>query len=249
MLGKPIMAYTLFKLLEKLSFATLAVTLIGTIPACAQLQPIPQPGNLPQPSETAPPEGGESKSPSWSKILTKVSAPDGWQVYPCDNPTLLCVQENGQILGTVELITFPVKGSHFSTMLATAGVSTDSFNVKNPKVLEALKLWVEDHYNIVKRDRESNPDGKLIFSSTGPENISVGRLPGLSYKFQTIHANGTLFERTVGYVTTDGNNLYLIVVGLTPGDFSGTFSDNIKLGKFEPYLADIIPALNLPISK
>lgn len=243
------MAYILLKLLKKLSFAAVTVTLTGTIVACAAIQPSPQPGNLPQPSETVTPQTGERKSLNWSNILTKVSAPDGWQVYPCDNPILLCVKENGQILGTVELITFPVKGSDFSSMLATAGVSTDSFNVKNPKVLEALRLWVEDHYSTVKRDRESNPDAKFIFSSTKPENISVGRLPGLSYKFQTIHTNGTLFERTVGYVTTDGNNLYVIVAGLTPQDPSGTFSEDVKLSKFEPYLADIIPTLNLPISK
>ncbi|MCP2730379.1 hypothetical protein [Limnofasciculus baicalensis] len=39
------------------------------------------------------------------------------------------------------------------------------------------------------------------------------------------------------------------MAGLTPGDYSGTFSEDAKLSKFEPYLAEIIPVLNLPISK
>ncbi|HBE17326.1 MAG TPA: hypothetical protein DDW51_06860, partial [Cyanobacteria bacterium UBA11367] len=94
------MAYILLKSLQRLSLTTVTVTLAGTIAACA-LQPSPQPGQIPQPSETVSPQTGDSQSLSWSKILTKVSAPDGWQVNPCDNPLLLCVQENGQLVGTV----------------------------------------------------------------------------------------------------------------------------------------------------
>lgn len=210
--------------------------------ACTKPQVQPQPAPLPEDAlsdgaidaaETAPSED-PAQDLSWSAILGPTSAPAGWQVTPCDNPILLCVYEGDDLLGTVELFTETVAGSTFETMLAEA----------NGDRIQALTTWSEQHYATLEQDRKMG-DSTVTFSSVPPEEVAVGGLPGLRYGFTTAHANGALIDRTFGYVTTDGETLYVFVTGVISGDPGGTFSDNAVAQQFEPYLADIIAGLNL----
>lgn len=226
-----------------LPLSGLLLATVGLL-GCANPQTQPQPEPLP--TEQAGPASTNSDSaatgdatlpaeqPGWAAILGETSAPAGWQVSPCINPTLLCVYENGEIIGTVELFVEPVEGSNFGTQLAESGGDQ----------ARALEAWVADHYNTIESDRKIGAP-ELKFTTEAPEPAAVGSLPGLRYGFTTTHANGNLADRTRGYVATDGTTLYVIVTGVINGDPTGSFSNIEAAQQFEPYLAEIVAGLTL----
>ncbi|MBD1873457.1 hypothetical protein H6F75_08190 [Nodosilinea sp. FACHB-131] len=64
----------------------------------------------------------------------------------------------------------------------------------------------------------------------------------LSYLGYTItHPSGTLFDRRMGYVATDGNLVHVFVTGV----ISGSFSDEAAVEAFEPHRETIIQGLRL----
>ncbi|PSN12000.1 hypothetical protein C7271_23990, partial [filamentous cyanobacterium CCP5] len=160
--------------------------------------------------------------------------PEGWQVTPCENPVLLCVTANGELAGTVERFNYPLTDIDLAAEV----------NPTSGAELEYLRAWVVEHYRAIESDRQL-ADGSLIFTSEPPVEISVGGLPGLRYRFRSTHPDGTLFERYVGYVATDGELLHLFVTGVINGDYAGVFGDNTALTEFEPYLDELIQELSL----
>lgn len=213
--------------------------------ACSAFQPAPQPYPLPQPDGSSSPiAASPSEGVSWNTILSATSAPAGWLVYACENPTLLCVQNNGELAGTVELIALPVQGSQFEQMMIDAGISPDAIGA-DPQIQSVLQAWVGTHYATIQQDRQGADSG-LRFSAQSPEAMPVGQLEGVRYEFTTTRSNGDLFERSVGYAATDGETLYVIVAALMNGDPTGTFSTDADLTAFEPHLDRIVAGLNLP---
>lgn len=217
------------------SFALAAVAIALT--ACTT--PAPQPYPLPQPSEPAatPPT---TPAIGWNTLLRQTSVPEGWTVYACQNPVLLCVENKGELLGSVELFTTPVQGSEFERMMRDAGVSPDAIDLN--KMQTVLNTWINTHSATIQQDREG---AGLRFSAQPPKVVAIGNLSGWRYEFATTREDGGLFDRSVGYVTSDGNTLYVIVAALTPGDPAGTFGDDTSLRTFEPHLDRIVAGLNL----
>ncbi|MBD0336260.1 MAG: hypothetical protein ICV62_12285 [Cyanobacteria bacterium Co-bin13] len=212
-----------------------SLLIIASLTACADLQMRPQPAPLPP--EPVPPGAMSSiptDLPSWSAILGSTSAPAGWQVSPCENPTLLCVYVDGDIIGTVELFTETVAGSNFGAKMAEAGGDRDA----------ALRAWATEFYTSIEQDRKLGAP-TLQFSSQAPEAVPVGDLSGIRYSFTTNHANGTLADYSLGYAATDGTTLYVIATGMIAGDPTGSFSDYDALQQFEPHLAEIVEELTL----
>ncbi|PZV01342.1 MAG: hypothetical protein DCF32_16385 [Leptolyngbya sp.] len=190
-------------------------------------------------SPTAPPETplpqGEAATPSgWADILGPVSAPPGWQVKPCVNAVLLCVEANGELIGTVERFSHPV-----SEVPVQGGLP-----LPEGSELEFLQAWVSNHYRTIEQDRQV-ADPALKFVGETPETISVGTLPGLRYGYTITHPNGALFDRGLGYVTTDGTMVHVFVTGVISGDPSGSFSDEELVETFAPHLNTIIQGLKL----
>jgi hypothetical protein len=195
--------------------------------ACSGL-PIAPP---PDPTPATPTAAVPGTPRTWADLVGTTSVPLGWTVRPCDDPTLLCVKAGQNLVGTVELITYPVAEIPFQK--DAAGSNT-----------QALKGWVAEHYDSIKRDR-AQADPRLIFLAKPAAEVPIGRLSGLRYGFTIRYGNATLAERTIGYVATDGTTLYLFVTGLTNGDPSGAFSSDAALREFEPHLAEIIAGLSL----
>jgi len=54
-----------------------------------------------------------------------------------------------------------------------------------------------------------------------------------------------VFDRTVGYVATDGEQVYVFVTGVISGDPTGFFAKDSDLSTFEPHLATITKGLQL----
>jgi hypothetical protein len=147
---------------------------------------------------------------------------------------LLCIRAGDEILGTVERFSYPL-----------SEVNLQGGAPKTPEAQrQFLEAWVADHYATIRDDR-AGADPKLQFSAITPEPAWVGSLPGLHYAYTITHPNGVVYDRTVGYVATDGEQVYVFVTGVISGDPSGSFGNEADLAAFEPYLAPIIAGLRL----
>ena len=202
------------------------VLLCTVLPACTGAPPTP-----PMTENPAPAEGAIA---DWADLLGPVSAPDGWQVEPCENPVLLCVRAEGEILGTVERFSYPL-----------SEVSLQGGAPKTPAAQrQFLEAWAADHYATIERDR-AGADPDLQFAAEAPEPANVGSLSGLRYGYTITHPNGVVFDRTVGYVATDGEQIHVFVTGVISGDPSGSFGNEADLAAFEPHLAPLMAGLRL----
>ncbi|MBE9159851.1 hypothetical protein IQ265_23890 [Nodosilinea sp. LEGE 06152] len=201
--------------------------------ACTGMPPM-----APQPEP--PPETGAgitepaASATGWAGILGPISAPENWQVEPCDNEVLLCVEANGELIGSVERFSHSISDVNLQGGAPVTAESQRQF----------LQAWVADHYAAIEGDRKV-ADPALTFTGDSPEDINVGSLPGLRYGYTVAHPNGALFDRGIGYVATDGDQVYVFATGVISGDPSGSFSDEAALEAFEPHLATIIQGLRL----
>lgn len=193
--------------------------------ACAAVPPTPPETHTPR---------GEATPVGWADILGPSSAPPDWQVEPCVNAVLLCVEANGELIGTVERFSHPI-----GEVPVQGGLP-----LPEGSELEFLQAWVSNHYRAIAADRQG-ADPALKFVGETPTAISVGTLPGLRYGYTVTHPNGALFDRGLGYVTTDGTLVHVFVTGVISGDPSGSFSDEELVETFAPHLNTIIQGLKL----
>ncbi len=213
--------------------AVVGIALITSgLVACGTISASPRPTSAPTSLPIPPTE--PAATPGWADILGTTSAPEGWQVSPCDHPILLCVNADGELIGTVERFSYPLSDIDLAAAVKPIPGSE----------LEFLRAWVAEHYVAIRRDRQL-ADRALTFTSEPPVEISVGGLPGLRYRFKSTRPDGALFERYVGYVTTDGALLHVFVTGIISGDYAGVFGESAALAEFEPYLDKIIQDLSL----
>jgi hypothetical protein len=227
-----------------LSVAALAWAMVACSPA--NQSQTPQPSDA-QPSTPASTSVSNSTSPNWKTLLGTTPAPSGWQVAACDLPIYLCVQSKGESIGAVELGVYPIAGSEFEKMMQAAGDRSGLSTAQRSEVtLNALKIWVNNHYNTIKADRQIGFGKSVVFTSQTPEVVPVGRLQGLRYGFTTAaKPNSNPVERSLGYVASDGQFLYVMTTSVPQTDAGGTFANDAKLRQFEPYLQKIIAGLKL----
>jgi hypothetical protein len=183
---------------------------------------------------------------AWKNVLGTTPLPQEWRISPCDAAVYLCVQLQNKPVGSIELNSFPVEKTELNALLAEGSDRSGSLNASSPETrLKALQIWVENHYNTIKRDRQTGLGKQAVFSSQKPEVVSVGELQGLRYGFTTSLKANQLFERSVGYVATDGKVLYVITTSVPDSDAGGTFTNDATLQKFEPHLQQIVAGLKL----
>ncbi|MBD2108613.1 hypothetical protein [Nodosilinea sp. FACHB-13] len=213
-------------------FPTLVgISLLTTVLLACSASP---PSTPPTPPETPASQTDPATSSSWADLLGPVSAPPDWQVEPCVNAVLLCVEADGELIGTVERFSHPI-----SEVPMQGGLP-----LPEGSELDFLQAWVSDHYRTIEEDRQI-ADPALKFVGETPVAISVGTRPGLRYSYTIEHPNGALFDRGLGYVTTDGTMLYVFATGVISGDPSGSFSDEGLFETFLPHLNTIIQGLRL----
>ncbi|MEB3358135.1 MAG: hypothetical protein VKK04_15510 [Synechococcales bacterium] len=216
----------------RISAAVGMILITGGLVACGNVSVTPP--AAPDSASLPIPPTEPAAVPGWAAILGDTSAPEGWQAVPCENPILLCVSADSELMGTVERASYP---------LSDIDLAADVEPIPGSE-LEFLRAWVAEHYAAIEGDRQT-ADSSLVFSTEPPTEISVGGLPGLRYSFGATRPNGALFDRYVGYVATDGELLHIFVTGIIPGDTAGVFSDSAALEQFEPHLDDIIRGLSL----
>ena len=233
----PLIAMTRFPRLPAVAgFLLLCIAL----PACTGAVP-PEPSaqdpvmEAPTTDDSTPADPAvRDQSASWADWLGDISAPKGWQVMPCENPALLCVEANGELVGTVERFSYPLSEVNLQGGAPTTPEAQRQF----------LDAWVADHQSAIAQDR-AVADPHLRFTHDLPAPFPVGRLPGLRYGYALSDAQGVVRERTVGYVATDGERVYVFATGVITGDPSGPFGSESDLSAFESHLATIIEGLRL----
>lgn len=224
----PPIAMTRFSHLPAMAGMLLFCTVLPACTGAAPTAPITEDPAIENPT------GVNGEITSWADILGETSAPDGWQITPCENPTLLCVQTDGEILGTVERFSYPL-----------GEVNLQGGAPKTPEAQrQFLEAWVADHQATIEQDR-AGADPNLRFTSDLPTPFPVGSLTGLRYGYAFSDAGGVVRERTLGYVATDGEQVYVFATGVITGDPTGPFGRESDLSAFEPHLATIIEGLRL----
>ncbi len=218
-----------------------------------------QPTTEATPAKTSTPSTNSSKQSNvnkanvWQKLLGSTAAPNNWQVIPCEREvTLLCVSSQGQGLGTVEVEIYPLKDNpNFQKHLTEVGISQISqADLQNPqfqsKLSKALQAWVADSYNTFAKDHQTRYANNITFSSYPPQQVTMGKLPGMRYGFVRLKPEGGVLEQYIGYVTLDGTQLYVITTSFNSSLSKGKFEKLENLAIFQPYLSAIAENLNLP---
>ncbi|QLE57646.1 hypothetical protein [Nostoc sp. TCL26-01] len=190
----------------------------------------------------------------WKKLLGSNSAPNGWEIIPCEgNEPLLCVSAKGVSLGTVAAELYPAQNDpNFQKHLTESSIPLGSkLDYQNPtsqtKLVKALQSWVADSYTAFAKNHQAKYGNKVIFSNYPPQQVTIGQLPGMRYGFVGIKPEGGIQEQYIGYVTYDGTTLYVINTSFNPASITGKFANLEDLGVFQPYLSAIAENLNLPI--
>ncbi|MEJ1938421.1 hypothetical protein WDZ92_50145, partial [Nostoc sp. NIES-2111] len=154
---------------------------------------------VPTPTKTATPSKQSSVNQTnvWQKLLGSTSAPNNWQVIPCaGEAALLCVSSQGKALGTVEVVIYTLKDNpNFQKHLTEVGISQSSqADLQNPqfqsKLTKALQAWVADSYSRFTKDHQTKYANNSAFSTYPPQQVNVGKLPGIRYGFVKLKPDG-----------------------------------------------------------
>jgi hypothetical protein len=167
---------------------------------------------------------------TWDQLLP-AGLPDlgqyGVEHAEGDAPLINVLQE-GEVAGTVELLQFPVTGN---------------VDVTRPNI-EALKDWAERFYDDVAPEREAAGG---ILTGDEPADARIGEACGVSYGYTVVDESETVIERYAGYVTHDGDRMFLFVAL-----YDAAISEELGFGTvealegFEPEFAKLMESLAFP---
>ncbi len=190
----------------------------------------------------------------WQRVLGSTKTPVPWRVAPCEGTApLLCVSNQGDFVGTVEMGTYLLESrADFRKLLTNAGIPAKA-NAVDPKyrsrLITALTAWVTDYYAFLKKDRTPEYGDTITFTTQPPTPVTVGKLTGLRYGFAgTKQTDRGIHEQRVGYVAFDGTTLYVITTAFDAMSETGKFKTLENFQRFEPYLQTLVAELKLPIA-
>ncbi len=188
----------------------------------------------------------------WKNILGKTAAPSNWQVTPCEGKVLLlCVSSKEGRLGTVEIGVYPLgQQLDFQKMLTATGIQLSSkVEYQNPKyqtqISSALKAWIAKYYAVLSKDNQVSYGNNITVKAISPQQVVVGKLPGMRYEFIGRKRQGEVYEQHLGYVAFDGTALYVITTAFNPALETGKFETLENFQLFEPHLSAIVADLRL----
>ena len=189
----------------------------------------------------------------WQWLLAETALPQGWQVEACEPAQpFLCVTKQGQRIGTMELQRWDLEQlPDLQSELLQQGLVPGLITYDDPsdraKVLTALQASIADYYETIRADRLATYGTQAAFVALVPEEVPVGRLPGLVYGFSRVTKTDEVKERYRSYMAFDGRQyVYNITTSFDPLAETGTFEELDDFETFVPYLNTLIAALDLP---
>lgn len=194
-----------------------------------------------------------SRGNPWQWLLSETSLPQGWQVQACESTQpFLCVIKQGERIGTVELQRWDIEQlPDLQSELSRSGLVPGLLTYENPsdraKVLTALKDSIANYYETTRTDRLATYGTQAAFVALVPEEVSVGRLPGVAYGFSRVTKTDEVKERYLSYMAFDGRQyVYNITTSFDSSAETGTFEELDDFETFAPYLNSLVAELNLP---
>jgi hypothetical protein len=145
-----------------------------------------------------------------------------------DAPLISVLQEEGEVIGTIELLQFPTEGNVDTTKSAAEG----------------LQEWSEGFYASVETERE-NAGG--TFEGDDPVEAFLGEACGVRYGYTVTDDGDDVIERYVGYVTHDGDRMFLFVaIYDAVAAAEQGFGSAVALQGFEPEFETLMASLDIP---
>ncbi len=202
-------------------------------------------------------ESQELEGNPFLTLLGVIRVPADLSVRPCSGEApSLCVYQANTLQGSVELVTLSLaRDVGLQKVLSDAGIALGSVDVTRPEyarqVREALaahaKTYLALRVDLARNRSATDPQG-YTFSPVAPEEVHIGRLPGLAYGFAGVDRDGYTVERWLTYAALDNDTLYLFDALYTAG-MPGSFPSDEELLRFEPYLRQTLAGLRLPVSE
>lgn len=213
-----------------LALALVATLLVG----CSQ--PVGQSSTTTATSSSLPSQP-EAQAVDWSDPSIVAEYPGGWAVHACEGGApLLCVERDGELVGTVEALSFP----------------TESIDVIDPSAPtgDNLQALAASFVEAMTEDRAVGCGEGYLVEAIEPRPSPMGG-NGLVYGFVGTTAEGAPSERNIQHATIVDGTVILIVAaaydeGGCPGRDDTSGFDSATLGEFEPYLEMIIADSPLP---
>lgn len=173
----------------------------------------------------------------WSDPAVTAEFPGGWTAHACEgNAPLLCVEQDGEYVGTVELMSYPVS----------------SFTDLDPirSITENLLVLADGFIRALTADRAVGCGAEYVVTPIEPSTFDLGD-GGMAYGFEGVMGDGRSSELNLQYSTIVDDMIVSVVAaayddGGCPGrnDLSGF--DSETLAEFRPYLERLLGGTPLP---
>lgn len=174
----------------------------------------------------------------WSDPTVVAELDGGWTVAACEGGApLLCVERDGTVVGSVELISFPAS----------------SFTDVDPSrpVAENMAVIGSGFVQAMTEDRVAGCGPDYVLSPLELSSFSLGSLEGASFGYEGRWSDGRPSELNLQYGTVVGDSVVLIVAaaydeGGCPGRDDTSGFDSATLANFRPHLERLLTGNEIP---
>lgn len=194
---------------------------------------------------TSTPRAGEPPSSgfgpvNWSDPSVVVDLGDGWTIAACEGgAAMLCVSRDGEFVGNVEALRFPL----------------ESFDVVDPTADAAanLRAIAVDFLAAMELDRAGGCGSDYDFEQLPVADFAFDGRPGITYGFVGRTAGGGASELNIQFAAIDGGDLVLIATiaydeGGCPGRDDTSGFDSASLEVVSDRIAAVLAVSVLPMA-
>jgi hypothetical protein len=217
--------------------------------------PVPQPTGEPTATIAATPTGQLTPQADPFTLARQLieqaapSAPDGWEVQPCEGEAaILCISDGQENVGYAELLLFPLTSydADHPIHAASSALPSDISAYTDEHIAaarQALMALAEEHLAVIADDRAITfPNDS--FTPLPMEPAQMGVLPALAFGFVRTDGAGQVQERYLNVAAFDQHFIYWFGINYDPANVS-TFTSDEALIQFAPFFSQI--AASLPI--
>jgi hypothetical protein len=186
------------------------------------------------------PEPVEAIAASWVAGSGPVDLADGWRVRDCEGDApLLCIELDGDVVGTLSLDSYPLTAE-----MAAADDET--------ALAEALRAFADSRAVGIADDRVAGCGGGYRFRAEPVVDVTMAGHPGVRYGFRGTE-DGVLTEYVLSYATVEAGQIWIVVAdgaadGGCMGDVELDLFDPVVLERFAPTLDRIVAGTPLPVA-
>lgn len=174
----------------------------------------------------------------WSDPGVIAELPGGWTVHACEGDApLLCVESDGEYVGSVELMSYPV----------SSFVDLDPSDPTRDNLLILANGFIE----ALATDRAAGCGADYVFTEIEPTAFGLGD-GGMAYGFEGAMADGRPSELNLQYSTIVDEMIVSVVAaayddGGCPGRDDSSGFDSATLAEFRPLLERLLAGNPLPL--